>query len=109
MRPIVITQTGIGTTAPVPLDRYISPFEVTLRCVVSGNPVYGVQYTYDDVFSVAPGSIDWLNSTAIPAGSTTSLQDNYDNPVSAVRINLTGVGAPTDSVKMTVNQAGIVG
>jgi hypothetical protein len=108
MRPVVITQTNTGATVPVPLDLYIAPFMVTVRCKISGAPVYSLQYTYDNVFETASGSIDWLTASDVPVGTAVSVESVFDNPVSAIRMVIASVGAPTDSVKMTVNQAGIV-
>lgn len=111
MRPIVITQIGLGQTVPIPLDRYLTPFQVTARCVISGTPTYGLLYTTDDVFSVAAGAIDWQSSADLPAGSQASGNASFDDkvPITALALNISAVGAPTDSVKLTVNQAGIVG
>ena len=108
MRPVVITQTNTGATVPVPLDLYIAPFMVTVRCKISGAPVYSLQYTYDNVFDTASGSIDWLTSLDMPAGTAASSEATFDNPISAIRLVIASVGNATDSVKMTINQAGIV-
>ena len=111
MRPIVITQKGVGQTVPIPLDRYLTPFQVTARCIVSGTPTYGLLYTYDDPFSVAPGSIDWQSSSDLPAGTTGNGNASFNSgvPITALALNISGVVAPTDSVKVTINQSGMLG
>ncbi len=106
MRPVVITQTGAGTTAAVPLDRYISPFEVAVSCVEVLAAVYSLQYTYDDVFN-PPGNdasnITWVTDTTIPLLSAGNTQTNFNVPISAVRLVVV-----SGTVRMTVNQSGIV-
>lgn len=106
MRPVVIKQTNIGITAAVPLDQYLNPFQVTLACIISGAPTYQAEYTYDDVFNVAAGNQTWWVMSDVPAGTVGNAEATLDNPVKAVRLNVTAVGAPTDSVTMTVNQSG---
>lgn len=106
MRPIVITQVGAGTTAAVPLDRYIAPFNVAVSCVEVAAAVYSLQYTYDDVFNPPggdPANITWVTDTTIPLLSSGNTQTNYSVPISAVRMVVV-----SGTVRMTVNQAGIV-
>lgn len=105
MRPVVITQTGAGTTAAVPLDRYISPFVVVVSCVELAAAVYSLQYTYDDVFN-PPGNdaanITWITDTNIPLLSAGNTQTNFNVPIGSVRLVVV-----SGTVRMTVNQAGI--
>jgi hypothetical protein len=103
MRPVVITQTGAGTSAAIPLDRYISPFSVAVFCHVVSAGTYKVQYTYDDVFTVASGSQNWIDDTTIGAGTAADAQTNYSVPISAVRLVVA-----SGTVSITVNQAGHV-
>jgi len=110
MRPISVTQTDVGNSNPVPLDLYLTPFNVTIQCVKSGGPTYTVQYTNDDVFAVGynPTTGNWFDL----AGITNAVADAVDSlisPVTAVRLRVTAVGAPTDSVAMRVVQAGVFG
>lgn len=127
MRQIVVTQTGVGSTAAVPLDTYISPFQVSVGLAITGDADCEVQHTYDNVLdaSVTP---TWYPTAS--AGSSTSnllqedgfllLQENgsalitgnesysvyIDYPVSAVRLNTAVNGG---SITMTVLQAGMPG
>ena len=105
MRPVVITTPGgAANTAAVPLDQYLTPFQVTVACVVNGTVAYSLQYTYDDVFNVAAGSVTWWTDSAIPVGTVANAETTYDNPIKAVRLSQAS-GAGT--VTMTVNQAGV--
>lgn len=103
MRPVVITQTGAGQSAPVPLDRYLTPFSVTIGCVVTGTVSYKLQYTYDDVFNPPVAGITWHDDTDIPAATTENAESSFNNTISAVRINQ---ASGSGSVTATINQAG---
>lgn len=104
MRPITQSKTGVGATAAVPMDHYISPFNVGFGVVVSGVVTYTVQHTFDDVFnsSVTP---TWFNHPVI-AAQTTNQDGNYAFPVTAIRLNVTA-GAGTATI--TIVQAGLTG
>ncbi len=110
MRPITITQTGVGDSVPVPLDLYLTPFNVTIQCVISGTPTYTVQYTNDDVYAVGydPSTGNWFDLAGID-DATTDAVDSLISPVTAIRLSVTVAPAPTDSVQMRVTQAGVLG
>ena len=104
MRPITISRTGVGSTAAVPMDYYISPFNVGFGVVVTGSATYTVQHTFDNVFdsTVTP---TWFNHPVI-AAQTTNQDGNYAFPVTAIRLTVTaGAGTAT----MTLVQAGLTG
>lgn len=103
MRPVIITQTGVGQSTPVPLDLYLTPFQVTIFTKVTAPATYGVEYTYDDPFNVPVGGLTWFVATDIPTGTTVNAEGTFDNPIRALRINQ---AAGAGSVIMTVNQAG---
>lgn len=105
MRPITISKTGAGASSPVPLDGYISPFNVTLRALVTGTVDYTIQYTSDDVYAVGynPAVGDWTAITGMTVVAVDS-EATLISPISAVRI-LVNSGA--GSVALTVRQAGI--
>lgn len=92
----------VGATGPVPLDQYISPFNVSLGIVVSGTVDVTVQYTFDDVFD-GSGSYTWFNHPDL-----TSVAANADgafvSPVSACRL-LSSAGDGT--AQLEVIQAGV--
>ena len=106
MRPVRKTQTGVGASTPVPLDNYISPFDVGIGVTVTGTATYTVQFTFDDVQAKGynPATGAWFDSpdTAV-AGATTNGASNIAFPVTAVRVNVT---AGTGTVQLVVIQAG---
>lgn len=104
MRPITQSRTGVGTTAAVPMDHYISPFNVGFGVVVSGGVTYTVQHTFDNVFDSAV-TPTWFNHPVI-AAQTTNQDGNYAFPVTAIRLNVTA-GAGTATI--TIVQAGLTG
>ena len=110
MRPITRLQTNVGDDVPIPLDIYLTPFNVTVQCVISGGPTYTVQYTNDDVFAAGydPATGNWFDLAGI-TGAIVDAVDSLISPVTAVRLRVTAVAAPTDSVQMIVTQAGTFG
>jgi len=49
MRPIYVTQTGVGFTQAIPLDPYIGPFQLSLTgLITAGTPTFSAQYTVED-------------------------------------------------------------
>jgi hypothetical protein len=102
MRPVVVTQTGAGTSAAIPLDVYIAPFQVSIFCHEIAAASYKLQYTYDNIFDSSITPI-WIDSTDIPALSSGDKQSNFTVPVSACRLVVA-----SGTVSITVQQAGIV-
>jgi hypothetical protein len=101
MRPQVITQTGTGTTAWIPVDYKQSPFAIGLGVVInSGTATYTVEHTFDDIFDST------VTATAFPhptvAAQTTNKDGNYAFPVRAIRLNVTAGTSPV--VTMTALQ-----
>ena len=94
-----------GVTAPVPLDQYISPFNVSLAIVPAGTSTYTVQYTFDDPFATdfTPATATWFNHPDLTAESGNN-DGNFAFPVRATRLN---VSATTADVTFYVTQAGI--
>jgi hypothetical protein len=107
MRAIRLTQTGAGSTKPIPMDQYISPFNVGLGVDVSGTVNYTVQHTFDDVFAAGynPATGTWLNHPTLAAQSADA-DGNYAFPVSAIRLTVNSGGG---SAVLNVLQAGISG
>lgn len=110
MRPIYISQTGVGTTQPITLDHYISPFNVNIGLILqSGAATFTLEYTLDDV-----AGVPWMNQnqpaapvlwTPYPTatGLTGTTYFQISQPVMAIRLNQTA-GAGT--VRLAVLQAG---
>jgi len=107
MRRQFATVTGTGVSAPIPLDHYISPFNVGFGAVVSATATYNVQHTFDDIYSptYVPASGTWFNHPNF-ISAVASGDGNYAFPVMAVRLN---VAANTGTVSLTLIQAGQVG
>jgi len=94
MRPQVISITGTGTTAWIPLDYKQNPFNVGFGAVVSGTVTYDIEHTFDDIFNTAVTPTAFKHETLV---SQSANQDgNYAFPIRAVRINNTaGTGSTT--------------
>lgn len=104
MRPIVVTQTGAGSSKTLPLDNNGRP-EISLQVVTSGTVNYTVQQTLDDPYGT--GTLNWF-SHPDPAlvGATTNQQGNYGYVPRAVRVT---VNSGSGSATLTIIQAGIQG
>jgi len=108
MRPMVSTVSdasgGAVTGNPLPLDYFVSPFNVTLSGQVTGTVDYTVQYTFDDVQAATytPASGNWIPHPNLTT-KTTTLDSNLAYPATAVRIIL---NSGSGSVRFTVIQAG---
>ena len=107
MIPIVITQTGAGTSGVAAFNIHATPFNVGIGCVVSGAVNYTIQHTFDDVMITPQSSCAWFNHDDADLNNATGNQDsNYDFPVRASQVV---VNSGTGSVKTTFIQAGGVG
>jgi len=108
MYHVDVTVTGVGVSNPIPMDQYLTPFNVGLGATInSGTATYTVQHTFDDVYAsnYNPSTGTWFNQPDITA-VTTNQDGNYAFPVSAIRLN---VSASTGSVTLHVLQAGVTG
>jgi hypothetical protein len=104
MRPIRVTVTNAASSPVIPLDQYLTPFNVGLGCdVTGGSPTYTVQYTFDDVWATGfdPATAKWFDHASMTA-QTGDTNSNIAFAVTAVRMTQTGTGVTT----MTVIQAG---
>ena len=99
MRPQVISITGTGTTAWIPMDYKQSPFNVGLGAVVNGTITYDIEHTFDEVFDPTVTPTAFKHSTM--AAKTTNFDGNYAFPIRAIRINNT---AGTGSTTLTILQ-----
>lgn len=99
MRPQVISKTGTGTTAWIPVDYKQSPFNVSVAAVVNGTITYNVEHTFDEVFDPSVTPVAFIHSTL--TAQTTNKDGNYAFPVRAIRINNT---AGTGSTTLTILQ-----
>lgn len=102
MRPITISKTGSGSSAPAAIDHYISPFNVGIGVVVSGTVNYTIQHTFDNVFDPAV-TPTWFSHPTLTSQSA-SADGNYAFPVRAVKVL---VNSGTGTATATVLQAGV--
>lgn len=109
MRPVRVTVSAAGVSPPVPLDQYISPFNVGIGVVLSAGATltYDVEHTFDNVFAEGfnPATATWFDNATL-AAKTASSDGNYAFPVSAIRLNVTSY--TSGSATMNVLQAGII-
>ncbi len=92
MRRTSVSQVGVGNSTVMVHDYNLSPFNVSLSTVVTGNTTYTVQHTFDDVFaaSYVAASGNWFNHDNVDlVNATTNQNDNYNFPVTASRIHAT--------------------
>jgi hypothetical protein len=97
MRPITQGIVGVSNSAGIPLDHYISPFNVGFGVVVTGTISYSVQHTFD--------GINWFNHATV-ASQSANQNGSYDFPILQIRIS--GISG-TGTAVLTVIQAGQVG
>jgi hypothetical protein len=106
MRQVVQTTETTETLAPVPMDQYISPFNVSVAITTLGNCTTTTQYTFDDVFS---NDFDALTAEWFDHPDLTNVADdqvgNFAFPVKAIRLNVTS-NNPGNKVTFYVTQAG---
>lgn len=104
MRPVYFTVTGTEVSLPCPMDRYISPTNISLAVLISGTENCTVQYTFDDVYAANynPATGNWRNHPSLTSLTATA-DSNIAYPVSAIRI-ISNSG--TGSAKLTILQSG---
>ena len=94
MCPQVVTKSGTGTTAWIPMDYKQNPFNVGLGVVVSGTVNYTIEHTFDEVFD--PNVTPTAFAHATLASQTANKDGNYAFPIRAIRINNnSGTGTTT--------------
>jgi hypothetical protein len=114
MRPIRVTLTAAGVSAPIILDTYRNPFNVGIGVTASAgaNLTFTVQFTYDDVFSNTfnPSTAQWFAVSGLNA-QVASANGLVSSPVTAMRLSVANpaTGDYTGSATMTVIQAGMPG
>jgi len=97
--PSIVTQTGTGTSAWIPVDFTQNAFAIGFGCVTSGTVTYDVQHTFDNIQSSSVTPTAFKHSVLV--GQVENKDGNYAFPIRAVRINVT---AGTGSVTLTVLQ-----
>lgn len=107
MRAVTQVVTGAGVSSPIPMDNYISPFNVGFGVIVSAGATvsYTIQHTFDDVFAAGfvPANATWFPHESLVT-ETTNQDGNYAFPITAMRVN---VGTSNGTVTLKAIQAGI--
>lgn len=124
MRQQVITTTTAGASAPVVLDTYIAPFQVSVGVQMSSGSEVLIEHTFSDVLNPAVTPTWYPNATSTADEGFLLQEDGFailqedgsflltgdvnfshfiDFPVAAVRLNTIQNGG---SITMTVLQAG---
>jgi hypothetical protein len=94
---------GVGASQTVPLDQYISPFNVSLGLTITGTVDVTVEFTFDDIFGDAPGPFNWTDHPDLTNISADE-DATFISPVSACRL-LTNSGDGTAVLRIV--QAGL--
>lgn len=97
--PGIVTKTGTGTSAWIPVDYTQANFGIGFGCVVSGTVTYDVQHTFDNIQDTSVTPTAFTHSTV--TSKTTDQDGNYAFPIRAIRLN---VSAGTGSVTITILQ-----
>lgn len=101
MKPTTKTQTGVGSSAAIPMDYLLTPVSIGFGVVATGTVNYTVQHTFDEAIRGTP--TNWFDHATV-AAQTTTKTGSYDFPVSAVRVT---VNSGTGAAALTTLQAGI--
>ena len=76
---------GVGASQTVPLDQYLTPFNVSLALVITGTVDVTVEFTFDDVFGDFPGPHSWVPHPDL-TNITADADATFISPVSACRL-----------------------
>lgn len=95
---------GVGASQEIPLDQYISPFNVSLFVDITGTLDVTVQFTFDDVFDGTFGPFVYTDHPDL-TNVTADADATFISPVSACRL-LTNSGVGTAILRVV--QAGLV-
>lgn len=99
---LTVGTSGVGASPPATLDRYLTPFQVSLGLAITGTVSVTVQFTLDPNVDTELGPFVWHDHTDLAAVAA----DDYGTlvlPVTAIRL-LTNSG--TGAAVMQVIQAG---
>lgn len=109
MRPIRVTVGAVAVSNAIPLDQYISPFNVGFGVSLSAGATltYKVEHTFADIWSPTfdPATANWFTHDNFVSGKTVSFTGSYTSPVTAIRLNVTEYTSGTAT--MTAVQAGV--
>lgn len=102
MRPVFISQTGVGATRWVNPSWHVAPFSLNIAVEVSGTATFNIETTNDDYFTPPVGTVNVQPTSVSSATGAVSLA--LTAPVLGWRINVT---SGTGTVTAQAVQAGI--
>lgn len=111
MRPISVTQVGVGSSNMIRLDEWAdAPVAVQVSLPAGAGPTFTVQHSFDDpcdlINPVAVGSMFW-DTGLVPAGAiggTAGITFSMATAPLWMRVNVTVAG----TVKMVITQYNVV-
>jgi hypothetical protein len=99
--------TTTGTKESIALDPSIADFKVRVYVDKGAGTVdYKLQYCLDPL-TTADASCTWIDSTTIPASTSTSKEESFVTPISKIRLVITTLSSGT--MKIQVLQGFMVG
>lgn len=102
MRQQTVSQTGVGSSATIPMNLDSTPFNVGFGVVVTGTVTYTVQHTFDNPWTTANPT--WFDHPTVASKVSVNADGNYAFPVAAIKVAVT---AGEGTAALTVIQAGI--
>ena len=106
MRTSSVSQTGVGASAPIPLDPYNNSFGAGAFVKATGTVTASVEITADDIFDPGVTPVWFPCGVANLTGLTTNQAGSIIIPAKACRIN---VSAGTGTAALQVVQASVFG
>ncbi len=100
---VTVGTNAIGASGLIPLDQYLTPFQVSLGIAITGTVNVTLEFTFDDVFADHPGPFTFVDHPDL-TGVTADADATFISPVSACRL-LTNSGDGTAVLR--VLQAGL--
>lgn len=99
MRPVILSQTGVGISSPSPMDYRQGNFKIGFGVVVSGTVNYTVQHSFDDPEATYATDYNtdatWFDHAAV-AALAVNADGNYAFNIRSVRIEVnSGTGTAT--------------
>jgi hypothetical protein len=101
---VTVGTQATGASGTIPLDQFLTPFQVSLGVEITGTVNATLEYTFDDVFGDHPGPFNWIPHPDL-TGITADADATFISPVSACRL-LTNSGDGTAVLR--VIQAGLL-
>ena len=91
MRPVTLTQTGVGSTSMARVDYRQPNFKIGIGCVATGTVTYTLQHTFNGV--------DWFDNETVAGVVDLDADTNYAFPVWGVRVTVaSGAGTVTTTL-----------